>query len=334
MPDLSTKYLGLTLSNPLVHGASPLANNLDNIRKMEDAGIGAIVLHSLFEEQINHDSQELDRFLFAGTDSFAEALNYFPEPQDFRSGPDEYVEHIHKAKSAVKVPIIASLNGVSTGGWLKYAKRIEEAGSDALELNIYYIPTDPTFSSAQVEENYITLVKDIKKNLRIPVAVKLSPFFSNMANIAKKLEVAGADALVMFNRFYQPDIDLDELEVVPKATLSKGDEQEFRLPLRWIAILFGKVSCDLALTTGVHSANEVIKGLMAGAKVTMLSSELITNGIGRIADIRKDMLSWMEEKEYESVQQMLGSMSQKSVPYPAVFERAHYMKALSKFQVD
>lgn len=331
MPDLSTKYLGLTLSSPIVHGACPLANSLNNIRQMEDAGIGAIVLHSLFEEQINHDSQELDRFLFAGSDSFAEALNYFPEPESFNLGPEEYVEHIRKAKAAVKVPIIGSLNGVSTGGWISYAKKIQEAGADALELNIYFIPTNPQLTGIQIEDNYVTLLKDIKESIEIPVAVKLSPFFSNMANVAKRLEEAGANALVLFNRFYQPDIDLDELEVIPKATLSKGHEQEFRLPLRWIAILFGKISCDLALTTGVHSAQEVLKSLMAGAKVAMLSSELLHNGINRIGEIRKDLATWMEEREYESVQQMIGSMSQKAVPFPAVFERAHYMKALTNY---
>lgn len=334
MPELSTKYLGLTLSNPIVHGACPLAKSLDNIRQMEDAGVGAIVLHSLFEEQINHDSHELDHFLFVGTDSFAESLNYFPEPKSFHLGPDEYLEHIRKAKSAVKVPIIGSLNGVSSGGWISYAKKIEEAGADALELNIYYIPTDPSLSGVKVEENYISLVRDIKKTVKIPVSVKLSPFFSNMAFIAKKLEEAGANGLVLFNRFYQPDIDLEQLEVTPRATLSKGDEQEFRLPLRWTAILFGKTSCDIAFTTGVHSAQEVIKALMAGAKVTMLTSELLNNGIKRIGEIRQELSKWMEEREYKSVQQMIGSMSQKSVPFPAVFERAHYMKALSGYPIE
>ena len=334
MPDLRTTYLGLTLSNPLVHGASPLAKNLDNVRQMEDAGIGAVVLHSLFEEQINSDSQELDHFLFAGSESFAEALSYFPEPASYKLGPEEYLEHISKVKKAVKVPVIGSLNGVSTGGWIGYAKKIEQAGADALELNIYFIPTDPAMSASTIEDNYVTLVKDIRKNVRIPVAVKLSPFFSNLSNMANKLEGAGADALVLFNRFYQPDIDLDELEVVPRATLSRADEQEFRLPLRWIAILFGKVRCDLALTTGVHSAAEVLKGLMAGARVTMLTSELLNGGIGRISAIKADLERWMSEKEYSSVEQMIGSMSQKSVPFPAVFERAHYMKALSNYPIE
>ncbi len=330
MADLRTNYLGLTLENPIVHGAGPLAKDLDSIRRMEDAGIGGIVLHSLFEEQINHDSNELDHFLFAGSESFAEALTYFPEPASYKLGPDEYLTHIQKAKSAVKVPLIGSLNGVSTGGWISYAKKIEEAGADALELNIYFIPTDPNLTSEQIENNYVSLVKDVVAGVKIPVAVKLSPFFSNVANMAKRLEGAGAKALVLFNRFYQPDIDLEALEVVPKATLSRRDEQEFRLPLRWIAILFGKVACDLALTTGVHTSQDVLKGLMAGAKVTMLTSELMNNGIGRIAQIKTEMKQWLDDKEYASVEQMTGSMSQKSVPHPAVFERAHYMRALNK----
>ncbi|MCC6445786.1 MAG: dihydroorotate dehydrogenase-like protein [Armatimonadetes bacterium] len=334
MPDLTTKYLGLTLANPLVHSASPLAKNLDSIRQMEDSGVGGIVLHSLFEEQINRDINELDEFLFQGTDAYAESLSYFPEPQEYQFGPDEYLEHIQKAKAAVKVPIIASLNGISTGGWIGYAKKMEQAGADALELNIYFIPTDPALAGSEVESTYAALVRDIKGSIGIPVAVKLSPFFSNMAHVARDLEAAGADALVLFNRFYQPDFDLEELEVIPKATLSAGGEsQEFLLPLRWTAILYGKVECDLALTTGVHSAAEVLKGLMAGAKVTMMTSELLTNGIGRITEIMADLVNWMEEKEYESVRQMIGSMSQKSVPYPSVFERAHYMRALSSYRV-
>lgn len=333
MPDLKTTYLGLTLSNPIVHGASPLAKSLDNVKMMEDAGVGAIVLHSLFEEQINYDSQELDHFMFQGAESFAEALTYFPEPEEYKIGPVEYLEHIRLAKAAVKTPIIGSLNGISTGGWVEYAKKIEQAGADALELNIYFIPTDPALAGSAVEDTYINLVKDIKRTLKIPVAVKLSPYFSNIANVMKNLDAAGADGLVLFNRFYQPDIDLDELEVVPRATLSKAGEQEFRLPLRWVAILFGKVNCDLALTTGVHGASEVLKALMAGAKVTMMTSELLNNGIGRISAVTSDLVRWMEEHEYESVQQMIGSMSQKSVPFPAVFERAHYMRALSNYPV-
>ena len=334
MPELKTTYLGLSLSNPLVHGASPLTKSLDNIRKMEDAGVGAVVMHSLFEEQINRESEELDHFLFAGSESFAEALTYFPEPDDYKVGPDEYLELIRKAKSAVKVPVLGSLNGVSTGGWTGYAQKIEQAGADAIELNIYYIPTDPKLSANQIEDNYIRLVKEVKQSVKIPVAVKLSPFFSNLAALAGRLEEAGARGLVLFNRFYQPDIDLDRLEVVPKATLSLENEQEFRLPLRWIAILSGKIKADLALTTGVHSASEVLKGLMAGAKVTMMTSEILTHGTGRIAEIKADLEKWMTEKEYASVEQMIGSMSQKAVPFPAVFERAHYMRALSNYPLD
>lgn len=332
MSKLSTKYMGLELSNPIVAAASPISKEIDNIKRMEDAGVGAVVMYSLFEEQINYESHELDHFLAQGSNSFAEALSYFPEPQEFHLGPEEYLNHIQKAKKRVKVPIIGSLNGVSTGGWINYANKIQEAGADALELNIYFIPTDPALSSNDLEESYVTLVRDIKKSIKIPVAVKLSPFFSNMSNMATRLSKAGANALVLFNRFYQPDIDLDALEVVPKATLSRaGESQEFRLPLRWIAILYGKISCDLAITTGIHSAPEVIKSLLAGANVTMMASELLNNGIKRITEIKADLANWLDQREYESVSQMIGSMSQRSVPFPSVFERAHYMRAITNF---
>ncbi|MBM4423253.1 MAG: dihydroorotate dehydrogenase-like protein [Chloroflexi bacterium] len=334
MLDLSTSYLGLKLSNPLVPSASPLSKNIDSLKRMEDAGASAIVMYSLFEEQINQESHELDHFLTYGTESFAEALSYFPEPSEYNLTPDKYLEHIRKAKASVKIPIIGSLNGVSTGGWIKYAKLIEEAGADALELNIYFIPTDPFMPSNAIELAYFDLVKDVKRSVNVPVAVKLSPYFTNMAHMARRLDEAGADALVLFNRFYQPDIDLENLEVVPRAALSTANTpQAMRLPLTWIALLYGRIKAAMALTSGVHTAEDAIKGLMVGARVTMMASELLLNGVGRIADIRADMLRWMEEHEYESVTQMCGSMSQKSVRSPAAFERAHYMRAITQFEM-
>lgn len=330
MPDLSTTYLGLNLDSPLVPSASPLSKSLDNIKRMEDAGASAVVMYSLFEEQINRESFELDHFLTHGAESFAEALSFFPEPSEYFLAPDKYLDHIRRAKEAVSIPVIGSLNGVSTGGWIKYAKRIEEAGADALELNIYYLATDPMMPSSAIELAYFDLVRDVKRTVNIPVAVKLSPYFTNMAHMARRLDEAGADALALFNRFYQPDIDLENLEVVSRATLSTPHtSQALRLPLTWIGILYGRLRPDLALTSGVHSAEDALKGVMVGASVTMMASELILNGIRRIAEIKADMLKWMEEHEYESVSQMRGSMSQKSVVSPAAFERAHYMRAIT-----
>lgn len=324
--DLTTTYMGMQLKSPLVPSASPLSQKIDNIRRMEDAGAAAVVLFSLFEEQISQEARELDYYLSAGTESFAESLTYFPKEEDFILGPDEYLEHIRKAKQAVRIPIIASLNGVSAGGWIDYARKIEAAGADALELNIYYIPTDPNLSSAEIEDIYLNDLRTVKSSVKIPVAMKLSPYFSGMANMARRLDEAGADALVLFNRFYQPDIDLENLEVVPNVLLSTP--QSMRLPLRWIAILYGRVKASLAATSGIHSAEDVIKMLMVGADVTMLASTLLKNGIGRLTKILEDMKVWMEEHEYVSVKQMQGSISQKSCAEPSAFERANYMKAL------
>lgn len=333
MPDLSTTYLGLQLSSPLVPSASPLSKGIDNIKRMEDAGAAAVVMYSLFEEQINHESNELDYFLAHGTESFAEALSYLPEPSSFYLTPEKYLEHIRRAKESVNIPIIGSLNGVSRGGWTKYARKIEQAGADALELNIYYLPTDPLMPSHEVELAYYDLVKDVKSSVTIPVAVKLSPYFTNMAHTARRLDEAGANALVLFNRFYQPDIDLETLEIVPRATLSTPHSPNaLRLPLTWIGILYGRVKAQLALTSGVHSAEDALKGLMVGATVTMMASELLLHGISRIAEIKSGMIRWMEEHEYESVNQLKGSMSQKSVASPAAFERAHYMRAITMSQ--
>lgn len=327
--DLSTTYLGLQLKNPLVPSSSPLMRNRDDIRKLEDAGAAAIVLHSLFEEQITHETQTLDKYLTHGVESFSEALSYFPEAEEYAIGPDAYLEHIQWAKKTIDIPVIASLNGVSTGGWIKYAKEMQSAGADALELNVYYLPTDPTLSGAEVEQIYLDVLKDVKASVTIPVAMKLSPYFSAMANMAKRLSDAGADGLVLFNRFYQPDLDPEALEVVPDLALSKSDE--LRLPLRWIAILYGRVQADLALTTGVHNVNDILKGLMAGAKITMLASELLKNGTGRLAELLADLENWLTEHEYESVVQMQGSLSQINCAEPAAFERANYMRILNSF---
>jgi dihydroorotate dehydrogenase (fumarate) len=327
--DLSTKYLGLKLRSPLVVSASPLSEEIDNIKRMEDAGAAAVVLYSLFEEQLRQDRLELHKNLQQGTDSFAEALSYFPEPDEFRLGPEEYLKHIAAAKKATRIPIIASLNGSSAGGWTDYAKQIQKAGADALELNIYYIPTDPDLTGTEVELTYLDILKAVKSEVTIPVAVKLSPFFSNFANMAKRLDQAGANGLVLFNRFYQPDIELESLEVKPNLLLSTP--MAMRLPLRWIALLHGKLKGSLAATSGIHRASDVLKMLMAGADVTMLCSTVIRHGIPQIAMIERELVDWLDEHEYESVSQLKGSLSQKNCAEPAAFERAQYMKALTGY---
>ncbi len=325
--DLTTKYLGLTLNNPLVLSASPLSEKLENIKKAEDAGAGAIVLHSVFEEQLKMESEELDFHLSHGTESFAEALSYFPQPSEYRLGPEDYLDHIVAAKKAVKIPIIASLNGSSAGGWTDYAKKIEQAGADGLELNIYYIPTSMDLTAADVEKTYIDILKAVRSEVSIPVAVKLSPFFSSLSNMARQLDNAGANALVLFNRFYQPDINLETLEIEHNVLLSTA--QARRLPLRWIAILYGHIKADLAATSGVHNAYDALKMLMAGAKVTMLCSVLYKQGFDYMKVILREMKAWMEEHEYESVKQLQGSLSQKNCPDPSAFERAQYMRILT-----
>ena len=329
MVDLSTSYLGLTLKNPLVASASPLSEYVDNIRRMEDAGAAAVVLHSLFEEQITLESHDLDRHLSHGTESFAESLTYFPDLADYSLGPDRYLDHVRRAKAAVDIPIIGSLNGVSGGGWIEYARKIQEAGADALELNVYYIPTAPEMTGAAVEQMYIDLVRDVKASVGIPVAVKLGPFFSAMANMARRLDAMGADALVLFNRFYQPDFDLENLEVVPQLTLSSP--YELLLRLHWVAILFGHIRADLAVTGGVHSGQGVLKAMMAGARVAMCTSALLKHGIDHLTTMRTELATWMETHEYESIRQMQGSMSYRSVTEPAAFQRANYLKVLSSY---
>jgi dihydroorotate dehydrogenase (fumarate) len=327
--DLSTKYLGITLKNPLVASASPLTKELANFRRLEDAGASAIVMHSLFEEQLDIESSELDRHLSSGETVSAEALGMFPEAQSYNLGPEAYLESIVRAKAAVQVPIIGSLNGTSTGGWLRYAKLIQDAGADALELNIYYLPTDLTQTAEVVEKQYCDLVHEVKKTVGIPVAVKIGPFFSAMANMALKLDQAGADALVMFNRFYQPDYDLNELEVVPSLQLSRSNE--LRLRLHWVAILYGKIRSDMAITGGIHTAEDVIKSMMAGARVAMTTSAILQNGVDYLRFVLTEIREWMEKHEYESIRQMQGSMSQRAVPHPKTYERTNYVKVLSSY---
>ncbi len=331
--DLTTTYLGLNLKSPLVpSAAAPLTEDIDNIKRMEDAGAAAVVLHSLFEEQLLREKFELHHHLEYGTESFAEALTYFPEPDEYHVGPELYLEHIRQAKASVDIPIFASLNGFSSGGWVEYAKLMQEAGADAIELNVYYVPTDPNMTGEQVERNYIDILRDVEAEVTIPVAIKLSPFFSNFANMAKRLDDAGAKGLVLFNRFYQPDIDLDNLEVYPHVILSSPHEA--RLPMRWIALLYGQVKADLAATSGIQRGTDAIKMLMVGAKITQICSVLLRHGIGHIRTLEQEIQHWMEEHEYESVQQMQGSMSQLHCPDKSAYERAQYMKAISSAEIE
>ena len=328
--DLSTTYMGLELKNPIVPSASPLSRDLGSIKAMEDAGASAIVMYSLFEEQIVHEQRELDYLLTQGTDSYQEAMSYFPEVHEFNTGPEQYLELIRKAREATDIPIIGSLNGVSEGGWLDYAALIEQAGASALELNVYYVATDPNHTALDIEQMYINNFKRVKETVNIPVAVKLSPYFSSFASFAREMDNAGADALVLFNRFYQPDFDLEQLEVVPTVNLSTS--QEGRLPLRWIAILHGKIKANLAATTGVHNASDAIKMLLAGADVAMMCSALLHHGPKHITTVLHELEAWLEEWGYESVERIKGRMSQQHVSEPAAFERANYMKALNSWK--
>jgi dihydroorotate dehydrogenase (fumarate) len=330
--DLTTRYLGMTLRSPLVPSASPLSDEIDNIKRMEDAGAGAVVLHSLFEEQLTREQESLSHHLMYGTESFAEALTYLPEPEEFRVGPEGYLEHIQKAKAAVKIPVIASLNGTSIGGWVDYGRKIQQAGADALELNVYYIPTELDRTAVEIEQQYIDILKAVKSVVSIPVAMKLSPYFSNIANVAKRLDQAGANALVLFNRFYQPDMDLDTLEIKTNVLLSTP--QAMRLPLRWIAILYDRIKTNLAATSGIYSAQDVLKVLMAGADVAMMCSALLRHGISHIKKVEAEMCEWMEDHDYESVQQLQGSMSQKYASDPTAFERAQYMRAVISYKAS
>ena len=333
MTDLSTTYLGLNLKNPLVVAASPLSKNIDKARKLEEAGVSAIVMHSLFEEQIIHESLELDHYLTRGTDSFAEAMSYLPDSGTYSMGPEKYLNQVTALKKALSIPVIGSLNGVSKGGWTSYAKRIQDAGADALELNLYYVSTDLDLTAQELENAQVELVAEVKSAINIPLAVKLSPFFTSLSNFARRIVEAGANGLVLFNRFYQPDFNLAELKVIHSLDLSTS--ADMRLPLRWISILHGRINADFALTSGVHNSNDVLKAMMAGAKVSMMASELLwgaTPAPQRVTEILSHIQEWMENHEYQSIKQMQGSMSQKAVKEPAAFERANYMNVLNSFR--
>lgn len=330
MADLSTTYLGLNLKNPLVASASPLSKKLDHARRLEEAGIAAIVMYSLFEEQIIHESLELDRFLTRAANFSSEAGSYLPDTGIYSLEPDKYLHQVSALKKALTIPVIGSLNGVSRGGWTKYARRIQDAGADALELNLYYLATDPNLKGQELEDEQVELVHQVKASIAIPLAVKLSPFITSVANFARRLADAGADGLVLFNRFYQPDFDLEKLEIVHSLDFSASSD--LRLPLRWISILHGKIGADFALTSGIHTAQDVLKAMMAGANVAMIASFLLCNGVQVIPSMLTDIQTWMHEHEYESIHQMQGSMSQQSAAEPSAFERANYMRVLSSFK--
>jgi dihydroorotate dehydrogenase (fumarate) len=324
--NLKTTYLGLKLRTPLVVSASPLSESLDNIKLMEDAGAAAVVLFSLFEEQIRYERYESHWHTTQGTESYPEALNYFPESQAPWIGPEEYLKHIAAAKKSVMLPIIGSLNGTTLSGWTEFAKQIQEAGADALELNLYSVPTDTKLSGAAIEHEYIEIVRAVRRQITIPLAVKLSPFFTNFANMAKRLAETGANGLVLFNRFYQPDIELESLDVAPN--LFYSTPMAMRLPLRWIAILHDRIGCSLAATSGIHRGTDALKMLMAGADATMLCSALLRHGIAHLRVIEEEMAAWLREHECESVEQLKGSLSHKHCPDPSAFERAQYMRAV------
>ncbi len=328
--NLKTKYLGFDLKSPLVASASPVSEKVDNIKKMEDNGAAAAVLHSLFQEQVIAEQKDLDYYLTATQHVSAEAQSFFPEPYGYVFGPDEYLEHIKKAKDAVDIPIIASINGSNIGGWTEYAKNMEEAGADAIELNIYNIPTNLSLTAAEIERDYVDIVKAVRSAVKVPLAVKLSPYFTNMANVALKTKEAGADALVLFNRFMQPDIDLEALEISPEASLSHAGLN--RVTMRWIALLKGRINADFAATGGNHTGEDAAKMLLVGANVVMMASALLKNGVGHFKTVENELVKWMEKKEYESVEQLQGSMSQEKTPDPSSFERAQYMKALSNYK--
>ncbi|MFZ5909666.1 MAG: dihydroorotate dehydrogenase-like protein [Chloroflexota bacterium] len=330
MTDLTTTYLGLDLKNPLVASASPLSKKIESVQRIDEAGIGAIVMYSLFEEQIIHESLELDHYLTRGTHSFAEAQTYLPDLGFYNMGPDKYLDHLAAVKKAVSVPVIGSLNGVSKGGWVRYARFMQDAGADAVELNMYYLSADPDLGGQELENTYVDLVAEIKASIKVPLAVKISPFATSLPNFARRLVTAGADGLALFNRFYQPDFDLEALEVTQALDLSTS--KDLLLPLRWIAILYGKVNADFALTSGVHTAQDVLKAMMAGAKVAMTASALLQDSYGCIPSILAGLREWMEAHEYGSIKQMQGSMSQQAVAEPAAFERANYIKILNSFR--
>ncbi len=329
--DLSTTYLGLPLANPLMPGASPMADQLDWVKRLEDAGAAAIALRSVFEEQITHEQQGMIHHMEIHEEGFAEALSYFPKPDDFAFGPVQYLEQIRKVKAAVRVPVIASLNGTTAEGWLTYAKQIEQAGADALELNVYMVATDGSETCAHVDRRVLDIARTVKREVKIPVAVKLSPFFSSVSHLAQQLDMIGVDGLVLFNRFYQPDIDLEALEAVPSLKLS--DPSELLLRINWLAILFGKIRATMAASGGIHSGTDAIKAVMAGASAVQLVSCLLKNGPAHLKVVRDAMAAWMEQHEYESVQQMRGSMSLEKSPDAAAYERGNYMRVLKSWRI-
>jgi dihydroorotate dehydrogenase (fumarate) len=327
--DLTTRYMGLTLKNPLVASASPLSESLDGIRRLEDNGAAAVVMFSLFEEQITHDSAALEHFMTLGRESFGEAVSYFPEIGDYDVGPRQYLDLIRRATESVDIPIIASLNGISERGWVTFAREMQDAGAHGIELNVYYLPTETFRSGAEVEQQYVDVLSAVKASVSIPVAIKVGPYFSSFADMACQLEEAGADALVLFNRFYQPDFDIETRTVVPSIALSTP--AEIRLPLLWIALLYGRVSASLAATTGVHGSVEAVKYLMAGADVVMSTSAVLQQGPPFFARLLAEMTEWMEKKGYASVDQMRGSMSQQSVADSGAFVRGNYIKVLESY---
>lgn len=329
--DLSTRYLGLTLAHPLMTGASPLVDRLDLVKRLEDAGASAITMHSLFEEQIAMEQRATTHHMEVHAESFAEALSYFPAAADYNLGPEEYLEQIRRIKATVDVPVIGSLNGATGRGWVDYARMMEQAGADAVELNVYYLATDVDETGVAIEDRVVAISRSVKQAVGIPVAVKLSPYFSSMANLVKKLDAAGIDGVVLFNRFYQPDIDVEALEVAPRLRLS--DPSELLLRVRWLAILSGRVKADLACSGGVHSGLDAVKAVMAGASGVQVVSALLHHGPDQLRRIREEMVRWMEDHEYESMQQMLGSMSLLRCPDPAAFERANYTRILQTWRV-
>jgi dihydroorotate dehydrogenase (fumarate) len=330
--NLETNYLGIDLKSPIVASSSPLTRRLDTLQRLEDAGVGAVVLPSLFEEQIEHEELEIQRILDYGAENSPEADGYFPDLQDYNTGPISYLNLIRDAKKSLDIPVIASLNGATPGGWVGHAKRMEEAGADAVELNIYIMPTDPDVSGAEVEQRYIDLVVDVRDELKVPLAVKIGPYFSSMPNMARQLESAGADGLVLFNRFLHPDIALEELRVTPRLDLSTSSEM--RLPLRWIAILREHMEASLAATSGAHVPSDAIKLILAGADVVMVASSLLQRGPEHAQELIRGMRAWMLEHDYESVEQMRGAMCQENSPDPEAFERANYMEALTSYTME
>jgi dihydroorotate dehydrogenase (fumarate) len=326
MTDLTTQYLGFTLRSPLVASASPLTGNPDMWQRLEDAGAGAIVLPSLFEEEIEREAFAIDDLLSSGTDSFGEALSYLPDLDTYDTGPNRHLALVEQARERVSVPVIASLNGTSTGGWVRYARHLEDAGAQALELNLYDVIVDPDQTSAMVEERYLELIEAVRAEVRIPLAVKLSPWFTSLANFARRVESVGVDGLVLFNRFYQPDIDLETLEVKP--TLHLSTSAALALPLHWIGILHGHVHCSLAATSGVHEGADVIRLLLAGADVVCTTSGLLKHGPEHLRRLEAVLQVWMETREYDSVEQMKGSVSRQNVPDPQAYQRANYYQVI------